>query len=119
MDNTILNKIISLSTEFYNKRNVSIYTLLKETGYFEMYKNINETDVLNELAIHPEFINMWFSWSENKRSSSGWYIKQNDNSTYTVGYFPTNKDMPQLEFFDIKEACAAFIIKEIEEIRMS
>ena|ERR1035437_3711140 len=119
MDNIILNKVISLSTEFYNKRNVSIYTLLMETGYFEMYEQINETDILYELTIHPEFINKWFSWSENKRSRSGWYIKQNDNSTYAVGYFPANRDIPQLLYWDIKEACAAFIIREIEEIRIS
>jgi sulfite reductase beta subunit-like hemoprotein len=119
MDNIIINKVISLATEFYNKSNVSIYTLLKETGYFEMYNQINEADILNELTIHPEFIDKWFSWSENKRSSSGWYLKQNENSKYAVGYFPANRDIAQIEYSDIKEACAAFIIREIEEIRMS
>jgi len=119
MNNIFINKIISLSTEFYNKRNVSIFTLLKETGYFEKYNQINENDILYELTIYPEFINKWFCWSENKRSRSGWYIKQNENNTYSVGYFPANRNIPQLEYFDIKEACAAFIIREIEEIRMS
>jgi len=119
MDNIIINKVISLCAEFYNKRNVSIYTLLKETGYFDMYNQINETDILYELIIHPEFINNWFSWSENKRSQSGWYIKRNENSTYAVGFFPVNIDIPLLVYSDIKEACAAFIIREIEEIRMS
>jgi hypothetical protein len=36
---------------------------------------------------------------------------------YIVGYFPKNEDLNEIEYSDSKEACAAFIKKEIEEIR--
>ena len=55
--------------------------------------------------------------SEDKRTTSGWYFIQYEKGNYIVGYFPSNADMKAIEFVDIKEACAAFIKKEIEDIR--
>jgi len=117
-DNTI-NNIIYLPEKFYKQRDVSIYSLLKESGYFELHNQIIEANIFDGLIKHPECIDQWLNWSADKRSSSGWYFKQNDNGKYVVGYFPLKENLETTEYLDEVEACAAFIKREIEDIRNS
>lgn len=115
----LINKIIELPKIFYEKGNVPMYSLLKETGYFEAYNKINEKDVLEYLSNNLEHSRYWLRWSENKRVSSGWYFKEEDDGKYTVGYFFDGTDNKCKTYDDINAACAAFIKQEIEEIRKS
>ncbi|MEO4004180.1 hypothetical protein [Flavobacterium sp. CAU 1735] len=120
MNTSILIKsILSLPEKFHVLGNASIYSLLKETGYFEINSQINEATILDELNKHPEYINYWLNWSDDKRTTSGWYFKQNENGKYVVGYFPVSEQSRLMEYSDLKDACAAFIKREIEEIRNS
>lgn len=91
-------------------------SLLKESGYFEMYDQVNEAEITKALNEHPECINDWIMLSEDKRCSSGWYITENENGKYIVGYYPA-EEFEITEYCDVKEACAAFIKLEIEAIR--
>jgi hypothetical protein len=113
---TIIKDIIFLPKRFFEV-NTSIYTLLKKSGYFELHNQINEADIIEQLTQHLECIDGWLRLSENKRSSSGWYFKQDDNSKYVVGYFPLKENLGVTEYLDKVEACAAFIKREIEDIR--
>jgi hypothetical protein len=115
----LIQSILSLPENFYALGNVSIYSLLKETGYFEMHNQINRDVILDEINKHPECISYWLNWSDNKRTTSGLYFRQNENGKYIVGYFPAREELKQIEYSDVKEACAAFIKREIEEIRKS
>lgn len=114
----IIENIIFLPKRFF-KGNTSIYTLLKESGYFEMNEQISEADIFKELTQQLECIEGWLSLSEDKRGSSGWYFKQNDNGKYVVGYFPPKENFGVYEYIDKVEACAAFIKREIEDIKNS
>lgn len=93
--------------------------MLKESGYFELYNQINESDIYENLTQHFECIDQWLSFSDNKRSSSGWYFKQNDSGKFLVGYFPPKENLETAEYLDGIEACAAFIKLEIEDLRNS
>jgi hypothetical protein len=114
----IIRNIISLPKRS-SEGNDSIYSLLKESGYFELYNQISEADIFAELTQHLEFIEYWLSLSEDKRSSSGWYFKQHDSGNYVVGYFPPKENLKPTEYLDEVEACAVFIKREIEDIRNS
>jgi hypothetical protein len=114
-----INNIIYLPGRFYKHKDVSIYSLLKESGYFELHDQISEANIFDELTKHSECIDQWLAWSANKRSSSGWYFKQNENGKYIVGFSPPNENLKVTEYFDIAEACAAFVKREIEDIRKS
>jgi len=94
-----------------------MYSLLKESGYFEMYEQVSEADITEGLNKHPECINDWLMVSEDKRTSSGWCFTQNGNEKYTVGYYPATANFRLTTYTDAKEACAAFIKREIENIR--
>jgi len=115
--NTVIQRIIYLPEEFKRIQNTSIYNLLKESGYFELYNEINEINIIKEIVSNPQCVKQWLNWSEDKRSSSGWYFKQNEEGKYIVGYFPSQQGFKVKEYSDIKEACAAFIKLELENIR--
>lgn len=113
-----IKEILFIPKEFYTQRNVSIFSLLKETGYFELYNQISEAEIFDLVIQYPECIEYWLNWSENKRVNAGWYFKQNDDGEYIVGYFPPKSKLDTC-YTNINEACAAFIKKEIEDIRIA
>jgi|SRR5882724_3674264 len=116
IQNVIL-KIIEIPLQFHKLSNVSSITLLKESGYYEVFDEINESEIANALTEHPNRINDWLIWSEDKRVSSGWYFFEKNESQYIVGYWPKNQHS-ELQYSDKTLACAAFIKREIEAIRL-
>ena len=117
-DQSIARKIIAMPFDFYKESNQkSFYELLKDTGYFENHKTISELDILSELQKNPSYARHWLDWSENKRSSPGWILTSGGNK-FSVAYSSQKKEKSQiLDFIDILDACAAFIVREVEEIR--
>ena len=109
--------VINLPKKFGSLGNVSIYSLLEETGYFENHSQVAECAICEALVRHPEFIYAWMRLSEDKRATGGWYFRQNNKVGYVVGYFPQNDiNGGRIEYSDPIVACAAFIKREIEDI---
>ena len=123
--NTINNvdiamQIATMPRRFHSLGNISIFRLLEETGYFELYDRISEHDIRTALLCCSECVQEWIQYSEDKRSSSGWYLTLNDEGLYETAYFdikavPNTTDRVQYE--SAVDACAAFIKHEIESIR--
>jgi len=85
-----------------------------------MYNNINENTVKEALEQHPQYVDQWLGWSEDKRAGSGWYFIQDNNQKYVVGFLDPDKGTTEkMEYSDKKSACASFIKQEIESIRKS
>ena len=116
----IINKIINLPCDFRAQNNEkSIYTLLEETSYFENHEQINENLIANELRKNENCTSSWLAWSEDKRGGEGWWFLINDDNKYEIGLITDQDGKNQyLEFFDSINACAAFIKREIEMIRL-
>lgn len=114
---TVIRRIIYLPGQFQKIGDVSIYSLLKESGYFELHNEINEADIIREIIVNPQCISQWMTWSDNKRSNEGWYFKQSKEGKYIVGYFPQKEGAKMREYSDINDACATFIKLELEDIR--
>ena len=112
-----LNGLVSLPRKFNSVGNMSIYNLLKETGYFEIHDKISVESIRNTLAKSPESVEDWILYSEDKRSSSGWYFKQEDNQRYIVGFLGGKGNSSHDEYSNRLEACAIFIKHEIDNIR--
>jgi hypothetical protein len=113
----VIRNIVLLPKKFYDDGNVSIYSLLKESGYFEFANQVSEANIFEILIQYPECISQWLSWSENKRSGPGWYFRKNETGKYIVGYFPAKASLATIEYPDITQACAVFIKRAIEEIK--
>lgn len=118
---SIIKQIIFLPIEFGKTgNNQSIYSLLQKTGYFDVYDKITESTILQELLNHLFCIKYWLAWSEDKRSTSGWYFLKKDNDKCVVGNIGLNGQInEEFNFVDATKACSVFIKQEIESIRMS
>ena len=116
VNNTIAG-VIHLAKKFSEVSDVNIYSLLKDTGYFELHDLVSEAAIRDAILRSPECINQWYSFSEDKRSSAGWYFRR-DNDSYMVGFISSNsKAIPSIRYADQAEACASYIKREIEDIR--
>lgn len=115
--NNIAKEIIRLPETYYALGNISIYSLLKKTGYFEVYNQLDEIIILQEIINNPHCINQWLEWSNNKRTTPGWYFKKIKSTEHIVGYFNLVNNSNLRKYSNSNEACAAFIKREIEEIR--
>ncbi len=110
-------KVIHLPKNYYTEKNSSLFTLLNETGYFDLDNHLDEDNFVSSLKQYPECINDWLIWSDNKRTRIGWYFGIGADQNYFVGYFPNDIIRPEKIFNDGNEACAYFIKQEIESIR--
>ena len=115
---SLINEIISFPEKFLRLGNISIYPFLKDIGYFKDYDQVQEDNIAKALIQQPEYINTWFGWSEDKRVTSGWYIQDKEDGNFLVGYFPKNDEHPQVLYTNITNACAGFIKREIEDVRI-
>ena len=114
----ITKKIIFLPRVFRNIMNKSIFGLMEETGYFQVHNKISEEIIEKQLKKYPEYVNEWISYSEDKRGDSGYYIKR-EGKIYIIGYLDKQGKIQILEKTNnAVKACAIFIIKEVEDIRL-
>jgi hypothetical protein len=110
--------LIHIPRKFEDLGNVSMYSLLSDSGYFEAHSQISESTIREALQAHPETVDEWMRFSEDKRSNVGWYFRPSHRG-YEVGYFSRSQSgIKSAEYFDQTEACAVFIKNEIEEIRI-
>ena len=112
----ILADLVHPSRRF-NEGSMSTYELVRQTGYLEVYDEISEAGIRDTLARYPECADQWISYSEDKRTTSGWYIKQEEDA-YKVGYLsPKGAKEIEIRYANRSDACAAFIKHELEDIR--
>ena len=109
--------LIYIPRKFEDLGNVSIYSLLCDSGYFETHSQISERTIREALRAHPETVDEWMRFSEDKRTNAGWYFRPSQKG-YEVGYFSRSQgSVKSAEYSDRTEACAVFIKNEIEDIR--
>jgi len=113
--NTI-HLILDLPRKFNNQKDKSFKQLLQETGYFEIQNQIQEQDIIVVIKKYPEFAKDWFTWSENKRVVSGWFLKE-EKGNYVASFFPDSKTKKAFRTKNIEEATAYFIKKELDDIK--
>jgi hypothetical protein len=120
MKNVIL-KICSIPRDFYTHTDKSIVQLLEESGFIKYKDLISKSEIINQLKEHPSFIDDWSNYSGDKRTSKGWYLLNNDDGTWIVGYYDSNNHLnnrrKQEKIIDSDyEACAEFVLAEVEDL---
>jgi hypothetical protein len=113
-------EIVTIPQRFHRLGNVSIFSLLEATGYFGRHDQISEGDIRAALLRRPECVKDWMQYAEDKRTSSGWYVTQNDEGCYETGYITDARTgTNRVQYENAVDACAAFIKREIESIRQA
>lgn len=114
----IVDCLILIPRKHYVLGNISMYSLLVSSGYLECAENISEGDILRGLELHPEYIQDWRVYSEDKRTT-GWYLMEPTEGRFGVGFIPStgNIRVEPLMYSDEVRACAAFIKLEVEYMK--
>lgn len=115
---SMIINIVNIPSTLHSNETESMYSLLQNYNYFEKYEIVQESLIREILIKNPEYINQWLQWSEDKRTSEGWYFIKNTNNKYTVGYYGSKKEIKN-EYSDAANACAAFIKLDIESLRVA
>jgi hypothetical protein len=114
----IVGLLVTLPRRFYSLGNISMFSLLEVTGYFGIYEQVSEADIRAALVRHPECVQEWFHYSEDKRTSLGWYLTENDGQCYETGYIADAQTRTnRVQHDNTIGACAVFIQHELEDIR--
>src|SRR3954468_17757261 len=93
----------------YEHANKSPSVIVSESGYFDSPDAVTAELLADSIKGLPQSVDNWLSWSENKRASSGWYLKRMRDGSFIVGYSPRTDNVPQLRYDDPFLACANFI----------
>ncbi len=105
-----------MPAEFHRRGDVSIVTLVAESGYKYIDGLLAAEQIKQHLTAHPRLVDDWAAYSRDKRSSNGWYFEDGDSPS--IGYYDATAGRSHKQMFpDRLEACAEFIRHELEAIR--
>jgi hypothetical protein len=105
--------ICRLAWDYESMRTFSARELIFRTGYLDRWRSISVGLVADTLRAHPDWVDAWIQWSEDKRVSSGWCIARRGESAFDVGHHPR---VPPTRYSDRIEACAVFVRHELASI---
>lgn len=107
--------VCQMPRDFQERGNVSMVTLLKESGYLRIAESVTEQLLEAYFEQHPDLINAWLRNSEDTRSSLNWYFSKPDdqNEQWVVGFFP---DGTTHRFPHAAQACAFYVKRYLETL---
>lgn len=116
-DEDVADRLLRIPTDSHKPDGVSVWQLVQDTGYFEAYDRVSVAVIRGALDRYPEKVGDWLLYSEDKRCSSGWYIRKHYGEEFDVGFYPDSSGIEPEYYSNRLDACAAFIKHEVEEIR--
>lgn len=91
----------------------SLLDLVRASGYAELRGRFAPRELAHYLRARPALIEPWVAYSEDKRTTEGWYLRP----PYSVGRVTLEPPpMREVRHVDLAAACAAFIIGELNDI---
>jgi hypothetical protein len=106
--------VCRLPVVFRSTSDRSMVDLLAISGYTPDLTPLTRDVLLAVLRVEPNLVEAWLTHSVDKRTSSGWYFST-DHTSSVVGFYP---DGPRSTFADPIEACAEFILREVDELAL-
>ena len=92
----------------------SLRELLAASGYRGLRPSLTETGIAEYLGHHPELVTQWSMYSENKRTTGGWYFTQS-GYVWIVGRLGSRGARSDERTHDSRpEAGAQFILLELD-----
>jgi hypothetical protein len=88
---------------------------VEQTGYRELRPTLTPQMLSGYLARHSGRVSEWLHYSQDKRTSGGWYLLQL-SSEWLVGRLGGPDSERELRFASGPEACAEFILRELDGV---
>jgi hypothetical protein len=109
----VVASVCHIPIEFHERGDVSVVTLLIDSGYPELRASIGVTHIQRYLQAHPDILDAWATYSEDKRCE-GWYFV---DDRCAIGADSSCVGTPREQVFgERSEACASFIKHELDSI---
>ncbi len=87
---------------------ISMREALKVAGYAEHRPSLTAVELRPQVADHPEFIEQWLSYSEDKRTDGGWYIRRDRKIGLVL------KPGTERQYATIQDAVAEYVVLELD-----
>lgn len=87
---------------------LSLREALRRAAYREARTRFEEGDLLPLLQANPELVEAWLLYSEDKRTTGGWYVLR-DGEVGRVGDLDS-----RLRFSTIEPAIAGYVVRELD-----
>jgi hypothetical protein len=93
---------------------LSLRQLLADTRYRELRGRVDHGILMQHLVERPELAQHWLMYSEDKRTSGGWYLTTK-GSEWEVGRLDAgSRPIDQRRYGSSVEACASYILLELD-----
>jgi hypothetical protein len=109
---SVVASVCGIPIAFRQVGGKSLHQLIAESGYWEMSGQLSAVSIESFLRQSPELVDDWLRYSEDKRTSGGWYFVD-EGDRFVVGQIQGR----QLIFDDRLVACAEFILREVMSVR--
>ena len=102
--------VCRLPVVFRSMGDHSMVDLLAISGYRPGLTSLTRDGLVAVLRGEPTLVDAWLTQSVDKRGPSGWFFSS-ENPSFVVGFYPRG---PRMAFTDPTEACAEFILREVD-----
>jgi hypothetical protein len=87
---------------------ISMREALQITGYAEHRPGVTAAELRRLVVNHPELIEQWLSYSEDKRTDGGWYIRRDGK----IGR--VQKPGTESQYAIIQDAVSEYVVQELD-----
>jgi hypothetical protein len=95
----------------------SMYSIVNSIDYKNIRSSIDEETLSLFIHSHIEVVQNWIYYSEDKRTSSGWFFTAIGNG-WEVGRLMLDGNITAKgEYTSAANACAAFILRELDSVQ--
>jgi hypothetical protein len=109
MNSEAVERVCRLPVD-YRAADISWRDLVARSGWSADPEPILGKQLAECLRDKPDLVDAWFSFSDDKRTTSGWYLQEDGRGGYVVGWYPGST---QRRFANRVLACAEFICREL------
>jgi hypothetical protein len=89
--------------------------MVAASAYRELRPTLTRDHLATHLARHPKLVLEWLRFSEDKRTSGGWYLMR-PATGWVVGRVGGSERERELRFGSGPDACAEFILRELDDV---
>lgn len=100
--------ILRIGRETSGRGQLSLRDALSLTAYRELRPQFGESDLLEHLREHPDLIDEWLLYSEDKRTDGGWYLLRDG----TIGQ--VRRPGEEIRLPTLEQAVAAYVVRELD-----
>jgi hypothetical protein len=115
VDGDVIARVCTMAERYY-RGEAAQQELAFESGFLLHRKRVTVDAVRRWLRTHPDTIQWWERWSEDKRTASGWYFVRRPLFS-ECGWYETPRGKRHVRhFMSASAACAYFVVREITEL---